>query len=190
MEEIVKLLVRDVPNFPEDGVHFKDISPLLNDVSCCRYITNRIVKEIGYDPLFDIVLGLDARGFIFGPQIAEKVNVGFGMIRKTGKLPPPYVEQGYDLEYKNGSSISLSSNIVKPGMRVHLHDDVLATGGTIEAAVKLVEKLGANVVSVSFVIELTSLNGIKKLENYSRNWCMRVQNPPPEDIKVFSLLKY
>lgn len=189
MEEIVKLLVRDVPNFPEDGVHFKDIS-LLNDVSCCRYITNRIVKEIGHDPLFDIVLGLDARGFIFGPQIAEKVNVGFGMIRKTGKLPPPYVEQGYDLEYKNGSSISLSSNIVKPGMRVHLHDDVLATGGTIEAAVKLVEKLGANVVSVSFVIELTSLNGIKKLENYSRNWCMRVQNPPPEDIKVFSLLKY
>jgi adenine phosphoribosyltransferase len=163
-KEFVKNLLRDVIDFPKSGVHFKDISPVLNYPPAYRYIVQDIVKELQEDNL-DIVCGLDARGFLLGPMISDKLDIGFGMIRKAGKLPPPYIVQEYELEYGT-DKISASPEIIKPGMRVHLHDDLLGTGGTMEAAIKLVEKLGATVVSISFIIELSDLNGKNKLKNY------------------------
>jgi len=163
MKDFVKGLLRDVPNYPKEGINFKDISPVLNNPSAYRYIVHKIVNEIINDEI-EIVLGLESRGFIFGPMIADKLFCGFGMIRKNGKLPPPYITQKYDLEYGT-DEISISSDIITPQTNVHIHDDLLATGGTMEAAIKLVEKLGAKVVSISFVIELKELNGREKLKD-------------------------
>ena len=153
-------------DFPKPGIGFKDISPLLANFTLLDQASTEIALNLG--PALndiDIILGLDARGFIIGSILANKTGKGFAMARKPGKLPPPYEEIEYSLEYGT-NKLSVSSNIIKPGMKVHLHDDVLATGGTIAAAIKLVEKLGATVESISFLMELTFLNGKEKLKGH------------------------
>jgi len=163
-KETVKNKLRSVIDFPKEGINFQDISGVLMDPSSYRFVVKDIVDNIKNDNI-DVVVGLDARGFILGPMIADKLDVGFVMVRKAGKLPPPYIEQEYDLEY-GSNKITISSDIIQKGMNVHLHDDLLATGGTILAAIKMIEKIGAKVTSISFIIELEELNGIDKLKNY------------------------
>ena len=163
-KEKIKEQLRDVVDFPKPGILFKDISPILRDPKSMRYIVSDIAEHLkGDNP--DIVVGLDARGFILGPMIADKLDIGFGMVRKAGKLPPPYIEKEYDLEY-GSNKIAISSDIIKEGMKVSLHDDLLATGGTILAAINMIEELGAKIVSISFIVELEQLNGIEKLKDY------------------------
>jgi adenine phosphoribosyltransferase len=162
--ERIKNQFRDVPDFPKPGILFKDISPVLKDPRSVRYIINDIVEHVKMDNI-DIVVGLDARGFILGPMIADKLDVGFGMIRKAGKLPPPFIEKEYELEYGK-SKIAVSSDIIQKDMRVHIHDDVLSTGGSLEGAIRLIEDLKAKVISISVIIELEKLNGVKKLKDY------------------------
>jgi len=163
-KEIIKDQLRTVIDFPKPGIHFKDISPILKDPTLVRYIVNDIVNHIKNDNI-DIVVGLDARGFILGPMIADKLDIGFAMIRKAGKLPPPYVQKEYDLEYGK-SKIAISPDIIQEGMNVHIHDDLLATGNTIITTIKLIEDLGSMVSSISVIVELSELHGIDKLKNY------------------------
>lgn len=163
-KETIKNQLRDVIDFPKPGIVFKDISPVLKDPKSTRFIISDIVEHIKMDNI-DIVVGLDARGFILGPMIADKLDVGFGMIRKSGKLPPPYIQREYELEYGT-SKIAVSSDIIQEGMNVHIHDDLLATGGTCLASIKMIEELGAKVASLSFIVELSGLKGIDKLKDY------------------------
>jgi len=163
-KETIRQQLRDVVDFPKPGILFKDISPVLRDPKSMRYIVTDIAEHLKSDDV-DIVVGLDARGFILGPMIADKLDVGFGMVRKAGKLPPPFVEREYDLEY-GSNKIAISSDIIQEGMKVSIHDDLLATGGTCLAAIKMIEELGAKVVSLSFIVELDELKGIDKLKDY------------------------
>lgn len=164
IKEEIKSKFKNVQDFPKEGVVFQDISNVLMDPKSVRYIVNDIVNNIKDDNI-DVVVGLDARGFILGPMIADKLDIGFAMVRKLGKLPPPYIEQEYELEYGT-NTITISSDVIKEGMNVHIHDDILATGGTIGATIKLIEQIGANVVSISFIAEIDELKGIDKLSDY------------------------
>lgn len=163
-KETIKNKLRNVIDFPKPGINFKDISPILKDPKSMRFIVDDIVEHIKNDDI-DIIIGLDARGFILGPMIADKLDIGFGMVRKAGKLPPPYVEKEYDLEYGR-NKIAISSEIIEKGMRVSIHDDVIVTAGTLLAAVQLVEQLGGVIVSISTIVELSELNGRDKLKDY------------------------
>jgi len=163
-KEIIKNQLRTVIDFPKPGINFKDISPILKDPRSVRFIVNDIVEHIKMDNI-DIVVGLDARGFILGPMIADKLDVGFGMIRKAGKLPPPFVQKEYELEY-GISKIVISTDTIQEGMNIHIHDDLLVTGNTIITTIKLIEDLGAKVSSISIIVELSELHGIDKLKNY------------------------
>jgi adenine phosphoribosyltransferase len=163
-KETVKNKLRSVIDFPKEGINFQDISNILMDPGSYRYVVNDIVNNIKNDNI-DVVVGLDARGFLLGTMIADKLDVGFAMIRKKGKMPPPYIEQEYELEY-GSNIITISSELIKEGMNVHIHDDLLATGGTCLATIKLIEQIGANVASISFIIELDELKGSEKLKDY------------------------
>jgi adenine phosphoribosyltransferase len=156
----LKEKILDVKDFPKNGIIFKDIQPLLCDWNDINYIVDNIKNNIKSD--FDIVLGLDARGFILGPMIANKFNCGFGMARKPNKIPPPFKCIKYDLEYGT-NELCVSTNIIKHGMKVHIHDDLLATGGSAQAAINLIEQCGATVSSLSFIVELENLKGNDKL---------------------------
>jgi adenine phosphoribosyltransferase len=154
--------VRDVPDFPKPGILFKDITPVLADgrlfAKCIASLTSTFQPgEV------DAVAGIDARGFIFAAAAALKWNCGFVPIRKTGKLPCQTIEEAYDLEY-GSNTIALHADAVKPGSRVVLIDDLLATGGTAAAAIALLNKIGARILEVSFVIELSFLHGREKLK--------------------------
>jgi adenine phosphoribosyltransferase len=156
--------IREVPDFPEPGVGFKDITPLLLDPVALR----QTVKELAdwtteREP--DLVLGAEARGFWLGAAIACEVGCGFVPARRPGKLPPETVAAQYALEYGK-NSLEVNSHTIREGARVVIHDDVLATGGTVEAIGGLVEKLGGQVVGVCFVIELSFLGGRDRLEMY------------------------
>jgi adenine phosphoribosyltransferase len=164
-KRILEELLVDVKDFPKKGIIFKDISKILSNPTASRFVVNDIIENIKDDNI-DMVIGLDARGFILGSRISDGLDVGFCMVRKKGKMPPPYVEIEYELEY-GSDIITLSSEIIKPGMNIHIHDDILATGGTAETACKLVEKLNANVVSLSFILELQCLN-TKLSNNYKK----------------------
>ena len=161
-KEFLYDLIEDVQDFPAKGITFKDISYLLSN----NKAVNIVIDDI-YDNLknrdIDIVLGLDARGFILGPMIANKLGVGFAMARKKGKAPEHYVYKKYDLEY-GSNEMGVSPNIIKDKMKVHIHDDLLATGGSVENVIKLIKEMGGFVDSVSFIIELDFLNGREKLE--------------------------
>jgi adenine phosphoribosyltransferase len=171
----VKKLVRNVIGFPKPTVHFKDISGILMKPRAYRSVADDIWEHI-YDDNVDVICGLDARGFILAPMIADKLGVGFCMIRKAGKLPPPVVQQDYSLEYRDKDIIEILKDIIKPGMRVHIHDDLLATGGTMNGAIKLIEKIGGIVVSVSFIVELNDFHkervekGFDYLENSNKSF--------------------
>jgi adenine phosphoribosyltransferase len=156
--------IREVPDFPQPGVGFKDITPLLLDPDALR----QTVNELGAwtrerEP--DLVLGAEARGFILGAAIALEVGCGFVPARRPGKLPPETVSATYMLEYGQ-NALELNAQAIQRGARVVIHDDVLATGGTVDAIGGLVERLGGIVVGVCFVIELSFLGGREKLSRY------------------------
>ena len=156
--------VREVPDFPEPGVGFKDISPLLLDAEALRQAVGRLAdwtRERGAD----LVLGAEARGFWLGAAIAVEAGCGFVAARRPGKLPPETVSATYALEYGQ-NTLEVAADAIASGARVVIHDDVLATGGTVEAIAGLVEQLGGTVVGVNFVIELSFLGGRERLGAY------------------------
>ena len=159
--EQLKQFVRDVPGYPQAGVIFRDITPLLARKDLFREVVDLMSKTWSDQPP-DLVAAIEARGFIPGAAIAVKLNAGFVPIRKTGKLPWKTIGEGYQLEYGN-DQLEIHSDAVEPGQRVLIVDDVLATGGTAAAAVRLISKLGGNVIGLQVLIELEDLGGRKRL---------------------------
>jgi adenine phosphoribosyltransferase len=160
----LRTLVREVPDFPQPGVGFKDISPLLaSPEGLQQAIADLAAWGRAKEP--DLVVGAEARGFILGAAIAREIGCGFVPARRPGKLPPETVSASYTLEYGE-NSLELHPELIPQGARVVIHDDVLATGGTVEAIGGLIERLGAKVVGVGFIIDLTFLNGRSRLAQY------------------------
>jgi len=157
-------LIRDVPDYPKKGVVFRDITTLIKDGEAFDEVIN-IFYEKCKDKRVDLVAAVESRGFIFGGALANKLRVGFVPIRKFGKLPADTVVEKYDLEYGT-DTLEIHKDAVLPGQSVLIIDDLLATGGTIQAACKLVEKLGGSVVGILVMIELGFLKGREKLKNY------------------------
>ena len=156
--------VRDIPDFPKPGVMFKDITPLLGDPEAFSSAVDAIVVSFGRGKV-DKVVGIEARGFIIAAPVAYHFNAGFVPLRKAGKLPYDTLSQSYDLEYGT-ETLELHSDAITPQDRVLIVDDVLATGGTAAAACQLVERTGATVAGLAFVIELSFLDGAKRISNY------------------------
>jgi adenine phosphoribosyltransferase len=156
--------VREVPDFPEPGVGFKDISPLLLDPEALRQAVGELADWTRAREA-DLVVGAEARGFWLGPAIAVEAGCGFVAARRPGKLPPETVSATYALEYGQ-NTLEVAADAIAGGARVVIHDDVLATGGTVEAIAGLVEQLGGTVVGVNFVIELSFLGGRERLTGY------------------------
>jgi adenine phosphoribosyltransferase len=155
--------IRDVKDFPKEGIVFKDITPLLNNPEAMKQATEDILAMLPAN--IDKVVGIEARGFFFASLLAEHLNAGFVPVRKPGKLPYKTFEESYALEYGT-DKLTMHIDAIKPGEKVLIHDDVLATGGTAEAVVKLVEKAGGEVVMLNFLIELSFLSGKKKISAY------------------------
>lgn len=163
VSQYLKDHIRTVPNWPAPGVQFRDITPLLQNPKVFRVLIDAFVHRY-MDPSLrpDVVAGLDARGFILGSVVAYELNVGFVPIRKKGKLPFSTVEETYELEY-GSATVELHTDAVKPGQRVLLIDDLIATGGTMMAGKKLLEKLGAQVMEGAAIVDLPELGGSRKL---------------------------
>ena len=153
--------IRDVPDFPKPGIVFKDITPVLGDPDLFRTTLELLAATAG-DQKIDKVVGIDARGFIFAAGVAHLLGAGFVPVRKKGKLPWTTREMAYTLEYGE-DTVEIHEDAIQPGENVLLVDDLLATGGTAAAAIKLLKALDANIISVSFLIELAPLNGRAKL---------------------------
>ena len=153
--------IRPVPDFPKPGIVFRDITPLMGDPEVLR-LTVRLLLEPFRDAAADVVIGMEARGFVFGSLAAWELGAGFVPLRKPGKLPCEVEAVDYDLEYGQ-DGVEIHRDGIEPGERVVVVDDLLATGGTMEAACQLVEQLGARIVGVSFLVELTFLGGREKL---------------------------
>lgn len=164
--------IRNVNNFPKEGVVFKDITPLLADYQSVSKVLD-VFAEALKNLKIDKVVGMESRGFFFGTLLAQRLQAGFIPVRKAGKLPFETLSETYDLEYGQ-DVLEIHADAIKEGENVLIHDDVLATGGTAEAVIKLVEKLGGNIIQLNFLIELSFLSGREKLGNYD----------------VFSVLKY
>lgn len=160
----LKSKIRIIEGFPKEGISFKDITTLVGDGDALRASVDEIVKHL-QDKKIDVIVGPEARGFIFGVPVAYALGVGFVPVRKPGKLPAETVGVEYALEYGT-DRLEMHKDAIKKGDRVAVVDDLLATGGTIKAVADLVEQAGGEVVNLSFVIELTELNGRDKLENY------------------------
>ncbi|WP_454192273.1 adenine phosphoribosyltransferase [Paenibacillus sp. Marseille-Q7038] len=164
--------IRVIPDFPQPGISFKDITTLLKDGEMYRKAIDEM-KEMVSDLKIDVIAGPEARGFVVGAPLAYALGVGFAPIRKSGKLPGETIELGYDLEYGK-DKLAMHSDAIEKGQNVLIADDLLATGGTIATSVSLVEQLGGKVVGAAFLIELEDLKGRNKLT----------------DINVYSLMKY
>ena len=160
----LKEKIRVIEGFPKEGISFKDITTLVADGEAFKESIDRIVEHLK-DKNVDVILGPEARGFIFGVPVAYALGVGFVPVRKKGKLPAETVSVDYSLEY-GVDVLEIHKDAIKKGQKVAIVDDLLATGGTVEAVAKLVEKVGAEVVALDFAIELTELRGRDKLEGY------------------------
>ena len=157
--------VRTIPDFPEKGIMFRDITTVLSDAEGFRLAIDEMAKRLeGVD--FDVLAGTESRGFIFGTPLAYNLKKPFVLVRKKGKLPGECISQEYDLEYGK-AVIEMHKDSIAPGQKVVLVDDLIATGGTIEAAAKLVEKLGGEVVKMVFLMELCGLKGRERLSKYN-----------------------
>lgn len=167
MEGLIKSKIREIPNWPKKGVNFKDITPLLKDGKIFAKVID-FLAEPYLNQNIDRVVGIDARGFLLAAPLAYKLKTGMAIVRKKGKLPSETIFQEYELEYGT-NIIEMHKNSILPGQKVLLVDDVLATGGTMKAAVNLVEKLGGQIIGVDFLIELIFLNGREELKNYKIN---------------------
>lgn len=156
--------IRNIQDFPKEGVGFKDITPLLNSPEAMEEATKQLLALVG-DKKVDRVVGMESRGFFFATLLAKALGAGFVPVRKPKKLPFDTIAQEYQLEY--GTDIlEMHADAIKPGEKVLIHDDVLATGGTAEAVCKLVERLGGEIVQINFLMELSFLHGREKLKNY------------------------
>ena len=162
--EDLKSFVREVPDYPKPGILFYDITTLLQDPHALRMTVDRFVWLFSGKRV-DKVVGMESRGFIFGPIVAYNLNAGFVPVRKPGKLPSDSVSESYDLEY-GSDGLEMHSDAVKTGENVLIVDDLIATGGTAAATTRLVEALGGTVVGLAFLIELTFLEGRKQLDGY------------------------
>jgi adenine phosphoribosyltransferase len=171
-EQELKKLIREIPDFPKPGILFYDITTLLKDASGLRAVIDQTIEHFSCKKV-DCIIGIEARGFIFAPALAYHLGAGFVPVRKPKKLPSQVESYSYDLEYGK-DTLEIHRDAVGEGHNVIIADDLLATGGTAEAVVKLVEKLGGNIVGLSFVIELEFLKGRQRLAGHD----------------VFSLLKY
>src|SRR6202453_2960827 len=170
--EPLKTLIRTVPDFPKPGILFYDITTVLKDKAGFATLIDAFAQYyIGKE--IDLVLGIEARGFIFGPALAYRLNAGFVPVRKPKKLPAPTARVNYDLEYGT-DALEIHLDAIEPGQNVLIVDDLLATGGTMEATVKMVRQLGARIVGLAFALELDFLNGRHRFKEYD----------------VFSLLHY
>ena len=156
--------VRSIPDFPEKGVIFRDITTVIQDPEGFRLAINEM-KDLLKGLDFDMIAGAESRGFIFGAPLAYAMGKGFVLIRKKGKLPCETVSVKYDLEY-GSAEIEIHKDSIKPGQKVVIVDDLIATGGTIEAAIKLIESLGGEVVKAIFLMELAGLKGRERLKGY------------------------
>lgn len=168
----IKDAIRTVPDFPKKGIMFRDITTLLSDKAAFDEVVDKLYEHYK-DKKIDKVVSVESRGFIFGSVLAYKLGAGFVPIRKPGKLPAEVIRQEYQLEYGT-DSMEIHKDAIRPGERILVHDDLLATGGTVAAACKLVEKLHGEVVGICFLIELLPLNGRKAI--------------PDKD--VFTLIEY
>ena len=168
----LKKLIREVPDFPKKGILFYDITTLLRDKTGFAQLID-LFSEHYIGKQIDLILGMEARGFIFGPALAYRLNAGFVPVRKPGKLPAATVKVEYDLEY-GSNALEVHKDAVQKGQRVLIVDDLLATGGTAEATARLATSLGGEIAGLAFVVELDFLNGREKLKPYN----------------VFSLLHY
>lgn len=160
----IEKYIRTIPDFPEPGIMFRDVTTVLQDKDGLRLAIDTMQELIG-DVDFDIIVGPESRGFIFGVPIAYNMHKAFVPIRKKGKLPCETISMDYDLEYGQ-ATIEMHKDAIKKGQRVVIVDDLIATGGTIDAITKLVESLGGEVVKIVFLIELLGLNGRDKLTGY------------------------
>lgn len=160
----LKNFIRVIPNFPKEGIRFKDITPILQNPEAFNYAIDRFA-EIAKEKNVDLIVAPEARGFMVGAPLAYKLNCGFIPVRKKGKLPYDTISTKYDLEYGK-DELEMHKDAIKKGQRVYIFDDLLATGGTIKSVIKLVEELGGEVVGAGFFIELTYIDGRKNLEGY------------------------
>ena len=160
----LKKLIRDVPDFPKKGIIFKDITTLLKDSAGLSSAIDELYNLVKNKQITKVA-GIESRGFILGGALAQRLNAGFIPIRKPKKLPSETISESYSLEYGT-DSIEIHKDAIVPGDKVLLHDDLLATGGTMEAACKLIEKLGGEIAQISFIIELDFLDGKERLKNY------------------------
>ena len=171
-EELLKKYIIDVPDFPKPGIVFKDVTPLFENMESFNEINDRLSHAAEVSGA-EKIIGIDARGFVVGAAITGKLGKGLILARKPGKLPRKTVSQEYDLEYGT-NTLEITEGSIKPGEKVFIVDDLLATGGTAEAVLKIALKMGAEVVGIGFIIELGFLNGREKLK----------------DVPVVSLVKY
>ncbi len=163
MKEL-KDYVTEIPDFPKEGIIFRDITTIMSDPVGLHLAVDGLVDLLkGLD--FDLVIGSESRGFVFGAPVAYAMNKGFILVRKKGKLPRETISEKYDLEYGT-AELEMHKDAIKPGQKVAIVDDLIATGGTTQAIVKMVERLGGEVVKIGFVIELAGLNGRSRLEGY------------------------
>ena len=170
--ETLRARIRNVPDFPKAGILFYDITTLLRDPAGFKLTIDSLAAPC-LEAGIDLVVGIESRGFILGAAVADRLGAGFSPIRKPGKLPSRTLKETFQLEYGT-DALEIHDDAIQPGQRVLIVDDVLATGGTAEAAVSLVRRLGGELHAVAFLIELTALNGRAKLENE----------------RIYSLLKY
>ncbi len=165
--------IRDIPDFPRKGIIFKDITPLLLDPVALDEAIGQLAEPYR-DVGIEIVVGIESRGFIFGPAVAREIGAGFVPVRKPGKLPHKTVSREYALEYGT-DTIEMHADAIADGMKVLMLDDLLATGGTMAAACEMVKDLGGDIVGIAFLIELCFLNGREKLTDYEIHSLIRVE---------------
>ncbi|HEX7367697.1 MAG TPA: adenine phosphoribosyltransferase [Pelobium sp.] len=174
IEVSIKQSIRDINDFPKPGIVFKDITPILKDQKLCTEIVDAFIQKL--DGLaFDAIAGIESRGFLFGLMLANRLNKPFIPIRKSGKLPFRTIQQSYDLEY-GSAVIEIHEDAFEPGAKILIHDDLLATGGTVEATSQLIQKMNGEIVGFSFIVSLDFLGGEERLKKFSD--------------KVFTLARY
>lgn len=159
----IKDYIASIPGFPKEGIIFRDITPILHEPAALKYTTDKFVEFVKSVDA-DVVLGPEARGFLFGVPVALEAGLPFVPVRKPGKLPRATIEEEYELEYGT-DKLCVHADAIKPGQRIVIVDDLLATGGTVEAIVRMVDKIGAKVVGIGFVIELDDLKGMEKFKD-------------------------
>ncbi len=160
----VEDFVRVIPDHPKPGIMFRDITSVIQDPEGLKLAIDGMQEQLK-DVDFDIIVGAESRGFVFGVPLAYNMGKGFVMVRKKGKLPAETIEQSYDLEY-GSTTLEMHKDSIKPGQKVVIVDDLMATGGTTEAVIKMVERLGGKVVHISFLMELAGLKGRERLKDY------------------------